>query len=152
MLWRMKKFFCAVVFALAFTFGSHAIDLNSKAWATLEKTDVATLSKNFDAHIGRLVEVRCDFRGKDIHHLKPSWYEGSIWQTAPGGEKGFAHVRVMISKSDLAAFKSLPTSGGGGGITLYGKVSRDSEAHFVFVRLLGNKATVDSSGKATVTW
>jgi hypothetical protein len=148
----MKNFFGAILLALALTGAADAIELNPKVWATLEKTDVAALSKNFDAHIGRLVEVRCDFRGKDIHHLKPNWYEGSIWQTAAEGAKGFSHVRVMFSKADLDIFKSLPTSGAGGGITLYGKVLRDSEAHFVFVKLIGRKATVDSSGKATVTW
>src|SRR4051794_26604266 len=125
MLSLMKKFLGAMLLALALTCAAEAIELNSKVWAILEKTDVATLSKNFDAHIGRLVEVRCDFRGKDIHHLKRSWYEGSIWQTSPEGKKGFANVRVMFSKADLDIFKSLPTSGGGGGITLYGKVLRD---------------------------
>ncbi|MEY2545216.1 MAG: hypothetical protein QOG48_333 [Verrucomicrobiota bacterium] len=148
----MKKIFCMLAAAVALMPTSDAMDLNAKVWATLEKTDVATLSKNIDAHIGRLVEVRCDFRGKDIHHLKPSWYEGSIWQTASEGEKGFSHVRVMLSKNDLNAFKSLPTSGGGGGITLYGKILRDSEANFVFVKLIGRNAVVDPSGKAKVTW
>ena len=127
-----------------------AMQLDAKVWAGLEKIDVSALRKDLDGHVGRLVELRCEFRGKDIRHLKPGWYEGSLWQG--GGDERFTNVRVMVSQRDLAAFKSLPTGGGGGGMTLYGKVLRDSEAHFVFVRLIGRNAVVDEKGKANVTW
>lgn len=145
----MKIFFTIVV-SLGLAGSTWAMQLEAKIWAGLEKTDVGALSKNLDDHIGRLVEVRCDFRGKDIRHLKPAWYEGSVWQG--GGEQRFTNVRVMVAKADLPAFKSLPTSGGGGGITLYGKVLRDSEAHFAFVRLIGRKVALDEKGRANVTW
>jgi hypothetical protein len=127
-----------------------AMQLDAKTWGSLEKIDVSALRKDLDGHVGRLVELRCEFRGKDIHHQKPGWYESSVWQG--GGERRFVDVRVMFSQHDLAAFKSLPTTGGGEEITLYGKVLRDSEAHFVFVRLIGRNAVVDQKGKANITW
>jgi hypothetical protein len=45
--------------------------------------DVVTLSRDLDGHMGELIAVQCNFRGKDIHHLKPNWYEGSIWKPDP---------------------------------------------------------------------
>lgn len=147
----MKNFALLAAISLGMVASASAMQLDAKTWSHLEKIDVSTLRKGLDGHIGRLVEVQCDFRGKDIHHLKPGWSESSIWQSDADG-KHFSDVRVMVSQKDLAAFKSLPTSGGGGGITLYGKVLRDSEAHFVFVRLIGRTATVDDKGKANVTW
>ena len=102
--------------------------------------DVVTLSGDLDRHMGELIAVQCNFRGKDIHHLKPNWYEGSIWK--PDSEKRgkFANVRVMIAKKDLDAFKSIPTAASGDAIILYGRVEHDVEAHFSFLRLVSRSA------------
>jgi hypothetical protein len=35
---------------------------------------------------------------------------------------------------------------------LYGRVERDVEANFIFVRPLGRPANADSFGNATITW
>ena len=102
--------------------------------------DVVTLSKYLDQHMGELIVVRCNFRGKDIHHLKPNWYESSIWQPDSEKKGKFANVRVMIAKKDLDAFKSIPTAASGDVITLTGRVEHDVEAHFSFLRLVGRNA------------
>ena len=100
-----------------------------------------------------LVAVKFNFRGKDIHHLKPNWYESSIWQPDPKGKKGFTDVRVMVAKKDLEAFKSITTdSSSGEEITVYGRVLRDFDANFMFVQVMGRKATTDADGGATVSW
>lgn len=126
---------------------------DAKTWQTVHSYDVRALSQNFDTHVGELVEVHFNFRGKDIHHMKPNWYESSVWQPDPRSRKHFTHVRVMVSKSDLKAFKSFPTdSGSTGDITVYGKILRDSEAKFVFIRLIGRNTIVDPGGNVTVTW
>jgi hypothetical protein len=123
-----------------------------KNWQSVEIYDVATLKGNVDAQIRRVVGVRCNFRGKDIRHPKPNWYESSIWQPNPNG-KGFADVRVMVAKQDLAAFKSITTNAQSAGvITVYGEVLRDSESKIFFIRLLGRKSVVDPNGNATVRW
>ena len=58
----------------------------------------------------------------------------------------------MVAKPDLAVFKSIPTDSSGTEITLYGRVERDVQANFTFLRLVGRNATTDSAGNATVTW
>src|SRR4051794_6995792 len=81
----------------------------AKVWHAVQTYDLATLSKNLDAHNRELVGVKCNFRGKDIHHMKPNWYESSIWQPVPGQSGKFEHISVMVAKPDLNAFKSIPT-------------------------------------------
>lgn len=130
-----------------------SVRLDAKIWNTLKTYDVRTLSKNFDSHVGELAAIKFNFRGKDIHHLKPNWYEGSLWQPDPKGKKGFSNVRIMVSKKDLDAFKSITTdSTSGAEVTVYGRVLRDADANFVFVRLLGRNSVVDPSGNAVVSW
>jgi hypothetical protein len=109
------------------------------------KYDVVTLSKNFEAHTRELMGVKCSFRGKDIHHVKPNWYESSIWQPIPGQSGKFAHVSVMVAKKDLNAFKSIPENTSGTEITLYGRVEYDVDSKFRFLRLVGRNATTDGA-------
>ncbi|HYR22353.1 MAG TPA: hypothetical protein VEP30_05460 [Chthoniobacterales bacterium] len=129
-----------------------AVRYDAKTWRAVQTYDLATLSKNLDAHMRELVGVKCNFRGKDIHHMKPNWYESSIWQPIAGQSGKFAHVSVMVAKPDLAAFKSILTDSSGTEITLYGRVEHDAQANFIFLRLVGRNATTDSAGNATVTW
>ena len=126
---------------------------DARTWRRFQTHDVRTLSRNLDSRVGQLVEVHFTFRGKDIRHLKPNWYEGSIWQPDPQGRKGFSNVRVMISKSDLRAFESLPTDAASGSeINVYGKVLWDTDNKFAFVLLIGRNTVVDPAGNANVTW
>ena len=149
----MNRFLTGLLALLVAVPALAAMQFDAKIWRGLQKTDVRSLSKDIGGRVGQLVEVHCNFRGKDIHHMKPGWYECSLWQPDPNGHKGFSDVRVMVSQKDLATFKTLPTdSTSAADITLYGKVLRDSEAHFLFIRLIGRTAAVDPAGNVTVSW
>jgi len=149
----MKKILSLIVMAsllsAAAAFSSEGTLI--KNWNNVQTYDVAALQKDLATQRGKVVGVRCNFRGKDIRHMRPNWYESSIWQKSPSGN-GFVDLRVMMAKKDLPAFKSITTEPGGADIVLYGRVERDVEANLLFVRLLGRTANADSSGNATITW
>jgi hypothetical protein len=149
----MKKIFSlAVMVSLlgaAVAFSSEGTRV--KNWNNVQTYDVAALRNDLAAQRGKVVGVRCNFRGKDIRHMKPNWYQSAIWQKSPSGN-GFVDLRVMVAKQDLPAFKSITTDPGRTDMVLYGRVERDVEANFPFVRLLGRTANADSSGNATITW
>ena len=127
--------------------------IDAKTWRTVQTYDVRAPSRNLKSHTRELVAVKFNFRGKDIHHLKPNWYESSIWQPDPQGKKGFSNIRVMIAKKDLSAFKSITTDAASSvEITVYGRVLWDSENNFTFVQLLGRNVVVNPPGTATVSW
>ena len=136
----------------AIVFAAQPARYDAKVWRAVRTYDLATLSKELDAHARELVGVKCSMRGKDIHHMKPNWYESSIWQPIPGQSGKFAHVSVMVAKPDLSAFKSIPTDTSGAEITLYGRVEYDTRSNFRFLRLVGRNVTTDAAGNATVTW
>lgn len=70
------------------------------------------------------------------------------WERSKGGTSN-----VMIEKKDLPSFKSLPTDfKSPTEIVVYGQVQRDTEANFLFLRLLGRNVTLDPFGNATVDW
>jgi hypothetical protein len=129
-----------------------AVRYDAKTWRAMQTYDVATLSKNLESRVRELVGLKCNFRGKDIRHTKPNWYQSSVWQPIAGRGGKFADVPVMVAKPDLAAFKSIPTDSSGAEITLYGRVEYDVASRYHFVRLVGRNATTDSAGNATVTW
>jgi len=127
--------------------------IDARAWQVVEKFDPASLSNTLSNQIGKTIAVRFNFRGKSIHHIKPNWYEGSLWQPDPNARKGFSSVRVTVAKKDLDAFKTIPAdSTSPGRLTVYGRVEHDPENNFYFVHLFGRKAAVDSTGNANVTW
>src|SRR4051794_2493554 len=123
---RLTLFLSAVLFAssISITFGG-PVRYEAKVWRAVQTYDLVTLSKNLDGHMRELVAVKCNFRGKDIHHMKPNWYESSIWQSVPGQSGKFEHISVMVAKPDLNSFKSIPTDSSGTEITLYGRVEYD---------------------------
>jgi hypothetical protein len=132
--------------------GSKPVTYKANVWRAVQVYDLAALSKELDAHTRQLVGAKCSLRGKDIRHMKPNWYEGSIWQPIPGQSGKFSHVPVMIAKADLEAFKSIPTDTSGSEVTLYGIVEYDIKPNFRYLRLVGRNATTDAAGNATVTW
>jgi hypothetical protein len=150
---RLTLLLSAVLFASSssITFGG-PVRYEAKVWRAVQTYDLVALSKNLDSHMRELVAVKCNFRGKDIHHVKSNWYESSIWQAVPGQSGKFEHISVMVAKPDLNSFKSIPTDSSGTEITLYGRVEYDVAAKFKFLRLVGRNATTDAGGNATVTW
>ena len=126
---------------------------DAAAWHGVQTYDIPALQKIQGTMIGQVVGVRINYRNDRISHRKPNWYEGSIWHSAPAEKSKFAYLRVYVAKKDLPAFKSIPTDFRlVQEIVVYGQVSRDSEAHFVYIRLLGRTVTVDPAGNATVDW
>jgi hypothetical protein len=43
-----------------------------KNWNNVQTYDVAALQKELAAQRGKVVGVRCNFRGKDIRHMRPN--------------------------------------------------------------------------------
>ncbi len=129
-----------------------AVRYDAKTWRKVQTYDVMTLSKNLDAHMRELVAVKCNFRGKDIHHMKPNWYESSIWQNIPGERGKFAHVSVMVAKPDLAAFKSIRRIRVARRSRFTVALNTMAPSKFRLLRLIGRNATTDSAGGASVTW
>jgi hypothetical protein len=150
----MKKNLLVVAFACVLPIGSLGAStrIPAKMWHGVQTYDVRALSENLRSHTRELVAVKFNFRGKDIHHLKPNWYNSSIWQRDPTGKRP-SDVRVMIARKDLPAFKSITTDAASSAeITVYGRVLWDSENNFTFVQLIGRNATADGSGNTIVSW
>jgi hypothetical protein len=147
-------FFLAVILAtrLSITLAAPPVRYEAKVWRAVQTYDLVSLSKNLDAHNRELMAVKFNFRGKDIRHMKPNWYESSIWQPIPGESGKFEHVSVMVAKADLEAFKSIPLNAGGAEMTIYGRIEYDVGSKFRFLRLVGRNATVDPAGNATLSW
>jgi len=128
---------------------------DSKAWTKLQRFDVRTLSKGrtLDANVGRLVELHFQFRSKELRHLKPNWYQASLWQAAPQGRRGFASVPVMIAAADLSSFLTFTTDHRAtADLKIYGQVLFDFGMNYTFVRVIGTNTFVDSDGYTNVTW
>ena len=151
----MKKSL-ALVMALACLVVQSAFcdqEIDAKSWQNVGKFNPTILGKTLGDHVGQLVAVQFNFRGKDIRHIKPNWYEASVWQPDAAEKKGFSNVRVLFAKKELATFESITTDATSRvRLTLYGRVERDADSHYYFVRLFGRRATVDSSGNANVAW
>jgi hypothetical protein len=128
---------------------------DAKSWATLQRFDVRTLSKDrtLEANVGRLVELHFQFRSKEVRHLKPNWYQASVWQAAPEGKRGFVSVPVMIANADLKAFNAFTTDYRATADTkIYGRVLYDFEINYTFVRVIGINTFVDGEGYTNVMW
>lgn len=151
----MKKILTLAVFlGLADAMSAFAEQqVNAAAWRGVQTYELRALQKVESSQVGKIVGVRINYRHERIRHPRPSWYEGSIWSYRPAEKEKFSFLRVMVAKKDLPAFKSIPTDfNSPGEIVVYGQVQRDTEAGFLFIRLLGRKATVDPAGNATIDW
>jgi hypothetical protein len=151
----MKKTLClAVILSVAGAISALCgQQFDAAAWRGVQIHDLPALQKIESSLAGKIVGVRINYRGDRISHPKPNWYEGSIWRYRPGEKDKFAFLRVMVAKKDLPSFKSIPADfKSPTEIVLYGQVSRDMEANFLFIKLLGRNVTLDPSGNATVDW
>ena len=158
----MKSAFVALVvaFSTAIAFAAQVrifagARFDPKTWATLEKVDVKTLGqeRGLESHVGRLVELHFQFRSKELRHIKPNWWQASVWQPAPEGHRGFASVPVMIANTDLKAFDGFTTDHRQtADLKVYGQVLYDLGMNYTFVRVIGTNVFVDGEGYRNVTW
>lgn len=149
----MKIFLAIILFSTGTISALSKERFDAQTWRTVQTYDVPTLEKMGDLQLGKIVGVRCNYRHSRVRHIKPNWYEGSIWSYRPGEENKFAYLRVMVSKADLPAFELMTTDFKSPRvITVYGQFMKEAEGNFLFLRLLGRKATIDRSGNALVDW
>ena len=112
----------------------------SRDWRSMPTFDVPAFLDQQGSLLKQTVAVRFNYRSEKLRQLQPNWYEASLWQRDPKARSGFSFVRVMIAKKDLAAFKSIPSDFRSAvELTAYGRVEREPEAHYVYLRLLRGK-------------
>ena len=126
--------------------------LEAIAWHSLQSYDVLALQKIAELQVGKIVGVRCHFRSKRIKHVKPSWYEASLWQhNSQNRRTPFSHIRVKVARKDLPAFETLPSDfRSDPPITIYGEVQKDEES--AFVRLIGRRVNRAPDRGAIISW
>jgi hypothetical protein len=149
----MKNFLIAIMTLLGATSASYAETFDAITWHGMQTYDVAALKEIVDLQIGKIVGVRCEFRSKRLRHIKPNWYEASLWQHNSREKNGFSYIRVFVAKKDLSAFEAIPSDfKSSASVMVYGQVQKDADANYVFVRLIGRNLTLDSAHNATVSW
>ncbi|HEV3408960.1 MAG TPA: hypothetical protein VG095_01600 [Chthoniobacterales bacterium] len=126
----------------------------AKVWRRVKVYDMAALKAIEHFPIGQFVGLRFHYRHRTIRHLKPNWYQGSLWSLRRQGDRAdFDYVQVMVAAADLESFRALPTEvQGTRTFRVYGQVLRDYDAGFTFVRLIGTKVRRDRRGGAVVRW
>lgn len=149
----MKIILCFVLVCLGATSAFSAERLDAAAWRNVQTYDVATLKNIEEMRIQKVVGVHFHYRGKKLRHIKPNWYEASIWQRTPAEKKAFAFLRVLVAKKDVPAFETITTDfRSPNDLLVYGRVLKDADAHYLFIHLLGRKATLDPAGNAILDW
>ena len=141
-----------ILFALSTAQAVERVD--AKRWRGVKTYSMAELKQLDPLPMRKIVGLRFAYRHRTVRHLKPSWYQGSLWVSRHDNVKAdYDYVQVMVAKNDLAAFKALPSDPGSEERHLvYGQVLRDSESGFTFLRLLGTKVERDGSGNVVVDW
>lgn len=149
----MKRILIIVLTFLGTTSAFCAHEFDAAKWREVQTYDIPALQKIQGTLIGKIVGVRIHYRSDRIGGRRPSWSESSVWARTPGEKQKFAFLRVMVAKKDLPSFKAIPSNfQSPGEIVVYGQVQREPDANFLFIRLLGRKATIDAAGNATVDW
>ena len=145
-----------LVTALALLGGSTAAaaeQIDAKTWRRVKTYDMRALQKLEPLPMRQIVGVRFNYRHETIRHLKPNWFQGSIWRYSRGETDDFDYIQVMVSKADVEAFRALPTDfRAGKKFVVYGQILKDQEAGFTFLRLLGTKVQRGKGGRVTVSW
>jgi hypothetical protein len=144
----------ALLLTTALALSSRAAEPAKSSASSIPVYDMPALQKLDALPMRKIVGVHFNYRHKDIQHLKPNWYYGTIWHIQQGsGKDRLDHVSVMVSKADLAAFKALPTDfRSGADYVVYGQILKDTQSALLFLRLVGTKMKKDSTGKPTFTW
>jgi hypothetical protein len=131
-------FILALVFATS-TFAAAAPPPESTP-RDLPTFDVPTFLQQQGTLLNRTVAIRFHYRSEKLRHLQPNWYQAALWQRDPKAKSGFSFVRVMVAKKDLTAFKTIPSDFQSAvELTAYGRVEREPEAHYIYLRLQGGK-------------
>jgi hypothetical protein len=150
----VKRAFALI--AIVTFFGARSVFCSEKldpiTWHSLQTYDVSALKKIAELQVGKIVGVRCHFRSKRIQHVKPSWYEATLWHHDPQNRRTpFSYIRVKVARKDLPAFDSLPSDfKSGPPMTIYGEVQKDDES--AFVRLIGRRVNRGSDRSVTISW
>ena len=127
---------------------------DGKTWRRVKTHDMAALGTIDPPPLRQVVGVRFNYRHPQTTHLKPNWFYSSIWSVTRNGNKAdFSHIPVMVAKADLETFKTLPTNPESAGkYIVYGQVLQDTEAGFLFLRLIGTKVKHEKRGRVAVSW
>ena len=125
----------------AFASGAFARQrFDAAQWRGVQTYDVPALLQQQGSLLGKIVAVRVNYRSEKLRGMRPGWYEASLWQRDPKAKKGFSFVRVMVAKKDLAAFKTISSDFQSAvELTAYGRVEREPEAHYIYLRVQGGK-------------
>ena len=115
---------------------------------------MSALEKIDPLPLRHVVGVRFNYRHAQARHLKPNWFYSSIWSITRSGDRAdFSHIPVMVAKADLDSFKALPSNPASAGkYVVYGQVLRDTEAGFLFLRLIGTKIKHEKRGRVAISW
>ena len=151
----MRKIACLALL-LALIAGSTATAaerINAKTWRRVKTYDMRALQQLEPLPMRQIVGVRFNYRHETIRHLKPNWFQGSIWHYSRGETDDFDYIQVMVSKPDVEAFRALPSDfRAGKKFVVYGQILKDQEAGFTFLRLLGTRVKRGKGGVVTVSW
>jgi hypothetical protein len=134
------KTILAFILTLAFVASAFSTPRPESIPRNLPTFDVPAFLEQQGTLLNRTVAVRFHYRSEKIRHLQPNWYQASLWQRDSKAKSGFSFVRVMVAKKDLAAFKTIPSDFQSAvELTAYGRVEREPEAKYIYLRLLGGK-------------
>ena len=102
--------------------------------------DVPAFLQQQGTLLNQMVAIRFHYRSEKIRHIQPNWYQAALWQRDPKAKSGFSFVRVMVAKKDLAAFKTIRSDFQSAvELTAYGRVEREPEGNYVYLRVKGGK-------------
>ena len=150
----MKTILIAVFVALtSFTNPLAAERFAAAAVKNIQTYDVPTLLEQESSLLGQIVAVRFQYRSARLRHLRPRWYEASIWHHESKLKKGRTALRVMVDKKDVPAFQTITSDAQSTAeVTLYALVQKDLDYDLVHLRILGRKITTDDAGNAVIDW
>ena len=149
----MKTILTAIFAVIGLTTAVAGQQFDAATWKSVQTYDVPTLLKQEASLINRIVAVRFHYRSAKLRHLKPSWYEASIWQHDPKAKKGYSALRVWVAKKDVPAFQTITSDFNAmTETTVYARVEKDPDNNLAQLRLLGRKITTDAAGNVTVDW
>ena len=151
----MGRIACLALFfaLLSGSIAAAAEPINARTWRRVKTYDMRALQQLEPLPMRQIVGVRFNYRHETIRHLKPNWFQGSIWRYSRGETDDFDYIQVMVSKDDVEAFRAFPTDfRTGKTFVVYGQILKDQEAGFTFLRLLGTKVRRGKAGRVTVGW